>query len=252
MSNGRFVWCDLHSTDVEASKAFFTGLLGWTTEDADMVGMIYTMVGVNGENFGGVVPVDLTTGAPSHWASYLTVEDVDAATAKATALGSTVFYGPDDIPGVGRFASIADPQGAGLNLFKLVDDESTTAPMPTPIGGVSWNELLSSDAEASREFYSQMVGWTYEQSTSGGGGDYWHAKQGAESRAGIMAKPPMMPASAWIIYFAVADIDAAIAKTKELGGQSYMEPIALENVGKMVYVSDPTGAPFALIQEAMM
>jgi len=237
---------------VAAAKTFFTSLLGWATEESDRGGMTYTMVGFPGDNFAGIVPLDPASGAQSQWVSYLSVEDVDAATEKAKTLGATVSYGPDDIPGVGRFTMLGDPQGASFNFFKLIDDESRPAPMPTPIGGVSWNELLCADPEAAKAFYSQFVDWTYEKTASGGGGDYWMAKQGDDYRGGMMEKPAMMPGSAWVIYFAVADIDAAIAKAKELGGQVYMDPINVERVGKIVYASDPTGAPFAMIQEAMM
>lgn len=252
MYNGRFVWRDLQTTDVDASQAFFTGLFGWTTETADMGGMTYTMVGLKGENFGGVTPLDASVGAPSHWVSYLTVDDVDASVDTAVKNGASLLFGPDDIPGIGRFAALADPQGAVVNLFHDANPAPVSDVLPTPIGGVSWNELETSDPAAAIEFYGKLVDWKFEKTMSGGGDDYWLAKQDGANRAGFMAKPPMLPVSAWFIYFAVADIDASVAKVKALGGQIWMDVMNIEGIGKVAYGADPTGAGFAMIQEAPM
>jgi uncharacterized protein len=252
MYNGYFVWRDLQSTDVAASQTFFTNLFGWTTESVDMGGMTYTMFGLKSENFGGFSPLDPGTGAPSRFVSYLTIEDVDAGVATAAQNGASLLFGPDDIPNIGRFAAIADAQGAIVNLFHDANPAPVSNVMPTPIGGVSWNELLTADPKAAIEFYGKLVDWTFEKTKSSGGDDYWVAKQDGDNRAGIMEKPSMMPGSSWIIYFAVADIDASVARVKELGGQTWMDVITIEGVGKATYAADPTGAAFAMLQEATM
>jgi predicted enzyme related to lactoylglutathione lyase len=252
MNNGYFVWRDLQSTDVNASQAFFTTLFGWTTEPVEMGGMTYTMFGLNGQNFGGFSELDASVGAPSRFVSYLTVEDVDAAVATAAQNGASLLFGPDDIPGIGRFAAIADPQGAVVNLFHDANPAPISDVLPTPIGAVSWNELETSDPAAAVEFYGKLVDWTFEKTTSPGGDDYWLAKQDGANRAGFMAKPPMLPVSAWFIYFAVADIDASVAKVKALGGQIWMDVMNIEGIGKVAYGADPTGTAFAMIQEAPM
>ena len=248
MSNGRFVWRDLQTSDIAAAKTFYGELLGWTFEEVDMGGMTYTMFGFPSDNFGGMMPLDASSDAPSHWSSYLTVDDVDAALKNAERLGATVSFGPHDIPDVGRFTGIGDPQGAAVNLFTPLSSEDTDPPMTPPAGGVSWNELLTDDPAAAIEFYGQIVDWTTEKSTMSHDMDYWVAKQGKSMRASIMMKPPIMPVSAWLIYFAVSNIDDAVARVKALGGMAY-GVTTVEGVGTFTYASDPAGAPFGLIEE---
>jgi predicted enzyme related to lactoylglutathione lyase len=106
--------------DVEGAKAFYGGLLGWEMEDKPMpeMGMTYTLVKVEGKPVGGIMPMPPETGdMPSVWGSYVSVADVDAAAKKAVELGGAVYKEPTDIPGVGRFCVVGDPQGAFLALI---------------------------------------------------------------------------------------------------------------------------------------
>lgn len=115
-----FCWEELITTDVPASKAFYTELFGWDTQ-TDQVGPIsYTQWKQNGTCIGGMLARPEGMEAPPHWATYFAVGDVDASTEKAVAAGGTVCKPPADIPGVGRFAVIFDPQGAVFYLFKTV------------------------------------------------------------------------------------------------------------------------------------
>jgi predicted enzyme related to lactoylglutathione lyase len=65
------------------------------------------------------MPPDVAPEVPSHWMAYITVDDVDAASAKVTELGGKLLHGPQDIPTVGRFSVIQDPTGAVVGLIKL-------------------------------------------------------------------------------------------------------------------------------------
>jgi predicted enzyme related to lactoylglutathione lyase len=120
--HGAFSWCELMTTDVDAAKKFYTELLGWETEDMSTEGMAYTVIKAGGEGVGGIMTIPpQAQGAPPHWGAYVTVNDVDATAKKAGELGGQIFVAPTDIPDVGRFAVIQDPQGATLAIITYVD-----------------------------------------------------------------------------------------------------------------------------------
>ena len=113
---GHVSWNELVTTDVAAAKTFYTGLFGWKTE-AFGSGMDYTLFKKGDTMVGGMMKCP-QPGAPAHWLAYVTVEDVDAAAAKAGKLGGKMVAPPFDVPEVGRIAVVLDPQGAAIGLFK--------------------------------------------------------------------------------------------------------------------------------------
>lgn len=120
---GTFVWNELMTTDPEGAKAFYAEIAGWTYNDVPMPGECegtYTMIVQDGEYRGGMFKMEGPEfdNVPPHWGTYLEVEDVDTATAKVSGLGGTVLREPADIPDIGRFSVVSDPQGAVLMLFK--------------------------------------------------------------------------------------------------------------------------------------
>lgn len=119
--NGTFSWCELMTTDVEKAKAFYTKLFGWVAEDMPMPGMAYTVVKVGGKGVGGIMamPPD-AKGTPPMWGAYVTVDDVDATARTAEQLGAKLLVPPRDIPEVGRFCVIQDPQGAVISAIHYV------------------------------------------------------------------------------------------------------------------------------------
>jgi hypothetical protein len=116
--HGAFSWCELMTTDVKAATQFYTKLLGWNTEDMSMEGMTYTVVKTGDTGVGGIMPFPpQMAGTPPHWGSYITVNDVDATARQAQALGATILLPPTDIPNVGRFSTLQDPQGAVVSII---------------------------------------------------------------------------------------------------------------------------------------
>jgi predicted enzyme related to lactoylglutathione lyase len=117
--HGAFSWCELMTTDVEAAKGFYTKLFGWDTEVMTMPGMSYTVVKAGGKGIGGIMdmPPDAPRGTPPMWGSYVTVDDVDATAKTAEKLGAKLLVPPRDIPDVGRFCVIQDPQGAVISAI---------------------------------------------------------------------------------------------------------------------------------------
>ncbi len=119
-TQGAFSWSELMTSDPDAALRFYTALLGWRTEKMAMPGGDYHVVKVGETSVGGVMAIPVggkSSGMSSSWGCYVTVDDVDATARKATELGGKLVQGPQDIPGVGRMATIIDPQGAMLNLI---------------------------------------------------------------------------------------------------------------------------------------
>ncbi len=120
--HGAFSWCDLMTTDVKAAKAFYSKLFGWDMEEMAMAGMPYTVVKAGGKGIGGIAPMpkDAAKGTPPTWGIYVTVDDVDATAETAKQLGARLLVPPQDIPKVGRFCVIQDPQGAVISAITYV------------------------------------------------------------------------------------------------------------------------------------
>lgn len=131
LKHGAFGWNELMTTDTEAARQFYAALFGWETEEAPiavvegMEGMTYTVIKVDGDPVGGLtgMPPECE-GMPPTWGVYVTVDDVDATAARVEELGGKLLRPPADIPNVGRFCVIQDPQGAALCAITYVKKEN--------------------------------------------------------------------------------------------------------------------------------
>src|SRR4051812_27811913 len=114
---GKFVWFELVSPDTKRAQVFYSELLGWRTQPFPLAGGTYDMIYAADTMIGGYAP-PRNARQPSHWISYVSVEDVDASARSAAASGGRIVDPPVDAPQVGRMARIADPEGAELCLFR--------------------------------------------------------------------------------------------------------------------------------------
>jgi uncharacterized protein len=113
-------WNELWTSDTTKAIEFYTKLFEWTTKTSDMGSMVYTEVMTGGKPIGGMMTISPEMGkVPPHWLGYIRVEDCDVTADKAKALGAVLHMPPTDIPNVGRFAVIQDPQGATFAIIKL-------------------------------------------------------------------------------------------------------------------------------------
>ena len=118
--HGTFCWNELASKDVETAKRFYSELLGWNLKEGNAGGMVYTEISAGNRSIGGMYQMTEEFGnAPSHWMSYVAVDDVDKLAARVVELGGSVCVPPTDIPHVGRFSVINDPTGATISLITL-------------------------------------------------------------------------------------------------------------------------------------
>lgn len=254
---GDFIWYELMTSNADAAQEFYAGLIGWTFKDSGNPDMDYRLFSSPTSEVGGVMaltPEMTEGGARPAWLGYIAVDDVDATTAAIKAAGGAVHMEPSDIPGVGRLAFLADPQGAMFYLMKgAVEGEASysfaaTEPMA---GHCAWNELASSNPEAAKAFYGQHFGWQADGAMDMGElGQYEFWKVGDERGHMLGAVMPLMPGmamSAWTYYFRVPEIDAAVAYTKAHGGTALQEPTEIPG-GEFSFTGiDPQGAVFGLV-----
>ena len=124
---GTLCWTELHTTDPVAAGPFYRAVFGWVTQDMPMGDFSYTVIrpagGGDDSSQGGIVPLspDMTAaGIATRWLPYFEVADCDAAVARAAEQGGAVTAPAQDVPGVGRFASLADPSGAAFSIITSV------------------------------------------------------------------------------------------------------------------------------------
>jgi predicted enzyme related to lactoylglutathione lyase len=237
---GTFSWVDLATSDASGAKAFYGGLLGWEFEDMPIPDSPpYSMATIGGRTVAALYG-KRDEQAPSAWLSYVTVEDADAAAARAGELGGTVISEPFDVMEAGRMAVLQDPTGAVFAVWQ--PRASIGAQLVNDPGALTMNQLNTSDPQAAQDFYGGLFGWTFQQ-VAPGENAFWGIDNGGRLNGGMMrADPPQ-----WLVYFTSTDLDARAAKIGELGGRVGTGPLPIP-AGRFVVASDPQGAVFALFE----
>lgn len=240
-------WVDLATPDPSAAVAFYSGLFGWTAGEPgpdDQTGG-YRMFLLGGRPVAGAAPI-VTEGHPPSWTTYITVADADATMAKVADAGGTVIAEPMDVMTFGRMAVFSDTTGAVAAVWQPRDHIG--AGVVNEPGALCWNELTCRDGDAGKAFYAAVFGWEAVDGTPGGM-PYTTFRLGGRDVAGHIRMDDSWPAEIpahWMVYFAVADTDAAAARAKELGGSISVEPFDIA-AGRIAVLGDPHGAYFSVI-----
>ncbi len=249
--HGAFSWAELATTDPDAAKKFYGGLFGWTFDDSPAgPDMIYTMCKLGGKSAAALYKKGAEMESmPPHWASYVTVDDVDATTKKAKDSGGTVLKDPFDVMEFGRMSVIQDPTGAALCLWQA--KKHIGAEVVREHGAITWLELYTTNPDVAGGFYTKTIGWATAAHDMGEMGKYTMFNMPGSEKDGVggmMKMPPGMEnvPSHWLPYFEVTDCDASAKKATELGGKLVMPPTDIPDIGKFAFVQDPQGAMFAI------
>ena len=246
-SDGSPIWYELMTTDAYGAQAFYVDVVGWSIADSGMVGTgdYRILTAPDGQGAGGLMT--LRDGAPIKpgWFSYIGVRDVDGTAARIRQLGGSVHMEPQDIPGVGRFAFVADPQGMSFYIMRGDSPEDSNA-FGTAPGHCGWNELVTSDHKAALAFYGELFGWENEETMSMGEmGDYCFFDHAGERLGAVMTAGAGWP-TRWSYYFTVPSIEAAVEKVKAGGGVIHQGPHEVPGGAWIIQGTDPQGAAFAL------
>ena len=250
-----FVWFDYVCSDLAKAQAFFGALFGWTTIEASQGG--YTMIANRGRPIGGYQNTAALHGAHmqhahAHWIAFLQIERMHDTIAQLTARGGTVEKPPFAVGQMGTEALVRDPLGGGFALWEPAPGMAATGDYANVDGAWVWTELYTQDPDTALAFYEPIGGFTHStmQTPAGQPGPvrYEILESSGKGRAGIM-KLPNVP-QMWMPYVQVADVDATVAKAKELGASSPMPAETVPGVGRIAAVMDPFGGAVGLLRPA--
>lgn len=243
---GRFVWHELLTTDTAAAAAFYPKVVPWRTQPSNMPG--YTIWMSAQAQVGGLMALPAEAGdSPPHWLVYIGTPNVDATCSQAQGLGARVVKPPADIPNVGRFAVLADPQGATFAVFTPGGNQAPPTPQQ---GGFSWHELATTDVAAAVRFYGTLFGWSKGRGHDMGAlGVYQIFEHGGQQVGGMCNVQGPSTAPSWLSYVHVADSGKAVAAAKGAGGRLLHGPMEVPGGSWIALMMDPQGGAFA-VQEA--
>ena len=245
---GTFCWVGLATSDPAAAEQFYSSLFGWEAEElsAGAAGA-YTMLRLDGKDVAILYrqqPEARAAGAPPHWTSYISVDDVETTAARAAELGGdAVFREPFDVLDAGRVAAISDPTGAVVSLWQPRSRIGAT--LVNDVGALCWNELATTDVKRATAFFSGLFGWQYETDESG----YASIKNGGRLNGGIRAQTEQEHGAPpnWLPYFTVVDAGDAVRDAERMDGRT-ITPVTEIQIGRFAVIADPQGAAFAVLE----
>ena len=250
-SPNAFVWYELMTTDADAAKAFYRAVVGWDAQEwGGQREMRYIIMSAGEKMVAGLMPlpaeVSAAGGRPG-WLGYIGTDDVDAATQRVSQAGGAVYRAPADIPDVGRFSVVADPQGAVFMLFTPLGADDSPAAAGTA-GHVGWRELYASDWPRAFDFYSAQFGWTKADAVDMGPmGIYQLFAAGGEPIGGMMNKPRRRSFAGLAVLFQCSR-DRRRCRARHGQWRRILNgPLQVPGGSWIVQCMDPQGAMFALV-----
>lgn len=242
-------WAELSTPDPEAAQAYHQRLFGWSALTDPATG--HTRFQFGGLDVAGCrahPPEATAQGIPPHWLAYVKVADVAVTAARVPELGGALIAPPFEVGGLGRMAILRDPEGGVLALWE--DGTYGGAALRGAPGALCWIELMARDAARARAFYTGLLGWETKVSRDFGF-EYTEFLAAGAPVGGLMAMegpewegiPPH-----WMVYFAVADVEATVAQATAAGGRVCVPPTDVPGVGRFSVLDDPTGATCSVIQ----
>ena len=246
-TGGMPYWIDLSTSDVRKSTHFYAELLGWEIEARDE--SAYRIARVQGLPVAGFIPLPEDGGSwPETWITYFLAENIDAQVQQVERLGGRVLAAPTEV-GIGRMTLLADAAGALFGLIEPAgEDYFIAAGEPgTPV----WHELTATSGfDAAVDFYHGLLDWELVAEAAEEDFTYTTAVAEGAPFAGLWKAegqfPPQVP-SFWQSYLGVVDLDAAVARVPELGGEVIREPWD-SPFGRLGIIADSTGATVTLCE----
>jgi predicted enzyme related to lactoylglutathione lyase len=245
---GEFVWHDLMTPNSAGAHEFYGKLLGWKPQTWDK-DPSYVMFAARSGPVGGAV--ESRTISP-HWLPYISTSGVDDTVAAATRLGAHIVTAAAPLPNGGRYAVLADPQGAAFGVYASADAaEEAAAPQP---GDFSWHELATSVAPSiAFGFYAALFDWDeMQQYDMGPMGMYLIFGRNGRQLGGMFDKGAQgKPGAAyWLGYVSVTDLEGTVERAKASRGSVLVAPMDVPGGDRIAQLMDPYGAFIALHKPA--
>jgi predicted enzyme related to lactoylglutathione lyase len=240
MAAGSIEWLELITPDPQEAESFYTKLLGWSFHDKEG----HRIASANGINV-GEIGTDDGSSAPPHWLPFIQLSgDLESAIDTIRANGGTHFR-TGEIPGQARWAFCADPDGAVFAaIHSLTESEPQSAAWPPPVCTVSWYGVAANDLAATARFYANVFGYDPpDPNEEFSAVNTPILMSGARMHAGVLPASPDLPPQ-WFPYVVVPDADTVLTKSIELGGRPITPVMAIPQIGRIIGLTDPTGAIF--------
>jgi uncharacterized protein len=245
---GKFTWFEHVSNDTAKAAQFYERLFGWKLQPLPLGAGTYLMIQNGGTGIGGLV-ADVS--ARAHWASWISVADVDAAYAAALAAGAKGVLPPSDYADIGRGATFIDPTGARISVWHGREGDREDMD-DAPAGDWVWNELSTPDPQKALAFYENVFGYTRHDMDMGEHGKYHTINTNdGRARGGVMRLPEAGMQPMWMPYVRVENADDIASRIAPLGGKLLMPPTDIADVGRIATLVDPLGAALGFIKTAV-
>jgi hypothetical protein len=249
--HGRFIWQELLTDDTAAAAAFYSKVIGWRVQPAAHADATsYSVFATEHGTVGGVTSLPdhaRNAGARAHWLPYVGAENVDATAAKAERLGGKVLRGAADVENLGRYAVLADPQGATFGIYRPKNPSGSAAKSQPQRGEFAWQELASSDFEAAFRFYGDLFGWqALRRMEMGPAGTYLVFGRDGVQQGGIYKLSAQTPTPYWLSYVEVGSPEVAAEAARGAGGRVAVGPMDVPDGGRIAQLIDPAGVLFAV------
>lgn len=240
-------WYELMTPDLAAAEKFYSGLIGWQIADSGMEGMTYHLAKM-GETMVAGMMAPFEPNMPCFWMIYFATDSADATAAACAKAGGKVYRAPADIPGVGRFAILGDPQGAGFGILQPNPGGQGGAFDQQKMGHGNWHELHCPDPAAAMDFYGKLFGWgESRRMPMGEMGDYHIFNHAGADIGGMMRLMSESPTSYWLPYFGITGADRAVEVLGKTGGKVLHGPAEVPGGAWIVQATDPQGIAFAVV-----
>ncbi len=240
--SGTPCWVDYGAADLEAAKAFYTDVLGWSYTGGDEEFGGYLNATVDGEQAAGLGP-QMDPDDPPRWTTYFATDDAAAACDRIRDAGGTVLFDPMEVGPMGTMVIARDPQGNPFGLWQA--GVHTGVRIHNEPGSLAWNEAAVDDPEAARAFYGAVFGFRFDEVPGAEG--YTTFSTGDHPLGGLGGHQPGSP-NGWTTCFSVASADDAVATVEAAGGKVTMAPMDTE-YGRFAVLEDPWAAPFSVMQD---
>jgi len=245
---GRVVWHDLVTPDLDVATRFYGALLGWQFDDPQKLARAdYVLARLNGRPVAGFARARSFTINTTQWVSYFSVPDVDSAAARVGASGGRIYLPPTDVPGRGRAALMADPQGAIFAVLHATGGDPVDG--VGPVNGFLWHELWTVDTGAAASWYGSLMGYrATSRQLENVAATYTLFRRDDIPRAGMLRIPVEGVRPNWLPTVRVVDVAAIVARATELGGRVILAPRPDLRKGTVAIIQDPSGAALTIQQ----
>lgn len=254
-TKGEPCWADVQTPDVEAAKAFYAAVFGWTFRDYPTPdGRSYSQAFV-GDNMVSVIapqnPAQQAAGKPAQWNIYFATDDARALAGEVAHAGGEVEFGPEDVAGTGVMLFLQVPGGGTTGVWQAGAHTGST--LYNEAGALSWVELVTPQPQAAVGFFQQLFGHDVTEYRQDDGGTYTTLMVGGAEVAGIVPADgeadPGGSGLGWQIYFGVSSASEAVLSAAGAGAEVLVEPEYVEDAGtRVATLRDPQGGVFSVVE----